>query len=35
VDQDGNINENVKEAVKHQVKRTVQVAGWVKQGKKE
>lgn len=33
VDQDGNINENVKEAVKHQVKRTVQVAGWVKEGK--
>lgn len=32
VDQDGNMVENVENAVKHQAKRTVQVAAWVKQG---
>jgi NAD(P)H dehydrogenase (quinone) len=32
VDQDGNMQENVEEAVKHQAKRTFQVAQWVKQG---
>jgi NAD(P)H dehydrogenase (quinone) len=32
VDQDGNMKENVQNAVKHQAKRTVQVAQWVKQG---
>ncbi len=32
VDQDGNMVEDVKDAVGHQAKRTVQVAGWVKNG---
>jgi len=32
VDQDGKMKEDVKEAVKHQAKRTVTVAQWVKQG---
>jgi NAD(P)H dehydrogenase (quinone) len=32
VDQNGNIIGDVTEAVKHQAKRTVQVASWVKQG---
>ncbi|MHC8523122.1 NAD(P)H:quinone oxidoreductase [Rossellomorea sp. H39__3] len=32
VDQEGNMVENVEPAVKHQAKRTVTVAGWVKQG---
>ncbi|SDZ82435.1 NAD(P)H dehydrogenase (quinone) [Thalassobacillus cyri] len=32
VDQDGNMAEDVEEAVKHQAKRTVTVASWVKQG---
>lgn len=32
VDQDGNFKEDVEDAVKHQAKRTVQVAEWVKQG---
>lgn len=32
VDQNGNMVENVKDAVKHQAKRTVTVAGWVKNG---
>lgn len=32
VDQDGNMVEDVKDAVAHQAKRTVQVAGWVKNG---
>lgn len=33
VDQDGKMVENVEAAVKHQAKRTVQVAQWVKNGK--
>ncbi len=33
--QDGTINEDVKEAVMHQAKRTVQVASWVKNGLEE
>lgn len=33
VDQDGNMKEDVKEAVKHQAKRTVTVADWVINGK--
>lgn len=33
VDQDGNMKEDVQEAVKHQAKRTVTIAGWVKNGK--
>jgi len=32
VDQDGNMKEDVEAAVKHQAKRTVQVAQWVKNG---
>ena len=32
VDQNGEMVEDVKDAVKHQVKRTIQVAGWVKKG---
>lgn len=32
VDQDNNMVEDVQEAVEHQAKRTVQVAGWVKDG---
>lgn len=32
IDQNGNFVENVEEAIKHQAKRTVQVASWVKQG---
>ncbi|ALS75163.1 NAD(P)H:quinone oxidoreductase, type IV [Planococcus rifietoensis] len=32
VDQDGNMVEDVQDAVAHQAKRTVQVAGWVKNG---
>lgn len=32
VDQEGNMQEDVQEAVKHQAKRTVMVAGWVKKG---
>jgi NAD(P)H dehydrogenase (quinone) len=32
VDQGGKMQENVEEAVKHQAKRTVMVAGWVKKG---
>lgn len=32
VDQDGNMVEDVKDAVKYQAKRTVTVAGWVKSG---
>jgi len=32
VDQNGNLIEDVQNAVKHQAKRVVQVAGWVKQG---
>ncbi|HBN96129.1 MAG TPA: NAD(P)H:quinone oxidoreductase, type IV [Firmicutes bacterium] len=34
VDQEGKMVEDVKEAVKYQAKRTVTVAGWVKEGKK-
>ncbi|ANB60404.1 NAD(P)H:quinone oxidoreductase [Anoxybacteroides amylolyticum] len=34
VDQNGNILENAEAAVKHQAKRTVQVAQWVKNGQK-
>lgn len=34
VDQNGNIVENAEAAVKHQAKRTVQVAQWVKNGQK-
>ena len=32
VDQDGKMIEDVQAAVKHQAKRTVTVAGWVKKG---
>lgn len=32
VDQNGNIQEDAEAAVKHQARRTVQVAGWVKKG---
>lgn len=32
VDQDGNMQEDVQEAVKHQAKRTVTIAEWVKKG---
>ena len=32
VDQNGNMMENVKDAVKHQAKRTVAIAEWVKKG---
>ena len=32
VDQDGKMIEDVQAAVKHQAKRTVTVAGWVKEG---
>ncbi|OYD09590.1 NAD(P)H:quinone oxidoreductase [Paludifilum halophilum] len=32
VDQDGNMQEDVQDAVKHQAKRTVTIASWVKQG---
>jgi NAD(P)H dehydrogenase (quinone) len=31
--QDGNMVEDVEDAVKHQAKRTVEVAGWIKNGK--
>jgi NAD(P)H dehydrogenase (quinone) len=31
--QDGNMIEDVEDAVKHQAKRTVEVAGWIKNGK--
>lgn len=31
--QDGNMVEDVEDAVKHQAKRTVEVAGWIKKGK--
>jgi NAD(P)H dehydrogenase (quinone) len=34
VDQDGNFKEDVEAAVKHQAKRTVTVAQWVKNGLK-
>ncbi|NLN40773.1 MAG: NAD(P)H:quinone oxidoreductase [Clostridiales bacterium] len=34
VGEDGNMVEDVKEAVKHQAKRTVEVAAWIKKGKK-
>ena len=34
VDQEGKMVEDVKEAAKYQAKRTITVAGWVKQGKK-
>lgn len=34
VGEDGNMVEDVKEAVKHQAKRTVQVAAWIKKGQK-
>lgn len=34
VDQDGNMQEDVEAAVKHQAKRTVQIAQWVQQGNK-
>lgn len=33
VDQDGKMVEDVKDAVKHQAKRTVEVASWIKKGK--
>lgn len=33
VDQDGNMQEDVKDAVQYQAKRTVQVAEWIKKGK--
>ncbi|MCR6098769.1 NAD(P)H:quinone oxidoreductase [Salipaludibacillus agaradhaerens] len=32
VDQEGNMQENVEEAVKYQAKRTVQIAEWIKKG---
>lgn len=32
VDQDGNMQEDVQQAIKYQAKRTVQLAQWVKQG---
>lgn len=32
VDQEGNMQEDVQDAVKHQAKRTVMIAGWVKKG---
>lgn len=35
VDQDGNMVEDVEAAVKHQAKRTIQIAEWVKKGSKE
>lgn len=35
VDQDGNMQEDVEEAVKHQARRTVQIAGWVATGQKQ
>ena len=31
--QDGNMVEDVEDAVKHQAKRTVEIAGWIKKGK--
>ena len=34
IDQDGKMIEDVKEAVKHQAKRTVMVAEWIKKGSK-
>ncbi|RLQ97390.1 NAD(P)H:quinone oxidoreductase [Falsibacillus albus] len=34
VDQEGNMVEDVQEAVKHQARRTIEVAGWVKAGMK-
>jgi NAD(P)H dehydrogenase (quinone) len=33
VDQDGKMIEDVKDAVKHQAKRTIEVASWIKKGK--
>ncbi len=33
VDQDGKMIEDVKDAVKHQTKRTVEIASWIKKGK--
>ena len=33
VDQDGKMIEDVKDAVKHQAKRTVEIASWIKKGK--
>ncbi|MFD2925716.1 NAD(P)H:quinone oxidoreductase [Halobacillus naozhouensis] len=35
VDQEGNMQEDVEEAVKHQAKRTVTVASWVKEGQQK
>ncbi|MFB5663652.1 NAD(P)H:quinone oxidoreductase [Alteribacillus sp. HJP-4] len=35
VDQDGNMKEDVEAAVKHQAKRTAEIAGWVKQGQQQ
>lgn len=35
VDQEGNMQEDVQEAVKHQAKRTVTIASWVKQGQQQ
>jgi NAD(P)H dehydrogenase (quinone) len=35
VDQDGNMQEDVEEAVKHQARRTVQIAGWVVNGQSQ
>ncbi|UOR12551.1 NAD(P)H:quinone oxidoreductase [Halobacillus amylolyticus] len=35
VDQEGNMQEDVQEAVKHQAKRTATVASWVKQGQQQ
>lgn len=34
IDQDGNMQEDVEEAVKHQARRTVTIASWVKEGQK-
>lgn len=34
VDQDGNMKENVEQAVKYQAKRTIEVASWVQKGTK-
>ncbi|HSI67090.1 MAG TPA: NAD(P)H:quinone oxidoreductase [Planococcus sp. (in: firmicutes)] len=35
VDQDGNMVEDVEEAVKHQARRTIQIAGWVANGQNQ
>ncbi len=35
IDQQGNVKEDVREAVFHQAKRTVTIAGWVKKGKEQ